>query len=198
MPGTSNATFAYDIYCFGKVLLELITGKISLSVLLELVTKKLGLTAAIGYPVRPEPIPPMAGAKLSSIPGKNDDPDEEDWMANTLPYISMYDDRKFVLKIVDTSLNIDEDLLTEVWAVAIIAKACLNPKPLRRPRMTYVLKALRNPFKVVTEEGSVWNWLSASNGARPSGSPSSVLPLPEKRKGPEAAIRPAELALEFY
>ncbi|KAL3515184.1 hypothetical protein ACH5RR_022086 [Cinchona calisaya] len=186
--GTSNATFAYDIYCFGKVLLELITGKPSPSVLVELVTRKLGLNTASGYPGKPE-----------SIPGKNDDPDEEDSIVNMLPYISIHDNRKLVVKIVDPSLNIeDEDVLMEIWAVAVVAKACLNPKPSRRPRVTYVLKALRNPLKVVTEEGSVWNWLSASNGPRPAGPPSSVLPLPEKGEVPESAFRPAELELEFY
>ncbi|CDO97067.1 unnamed protein product [Coffea canephora] len=156
--GTSKATIAYDIYCFGKVLLELITGKPSLR--------------------------------------KSDPPDEEDWMADVLPYLSMYDDRKFVLKIVDNSLNIDhEDLLMEVWAVAMVAKACLNPKPSRRPRMTQVLEALRNPLKVATEEGRLWGWLSTSNGTSPS---SSVLPPPVKKTEPPAALRSAELELEFY
>lgn len=31
----------------------------------------------------------------------------------------------------------------QVWAVAITARACLNPKPSRRPQMPQVLKALR-------------------------------------------------------
>lgn len=52
----------------------------------------------------------------------------------------------------DQSLIIDEDLLEEVWAVAIVAKSCLNPKASRRPSMRHVLKALENPFKVVREE----------------------------------------------
>lgn len=54
-------------------------------------------------------------------------------------------------KIVDPSLIIDDDLLEEIWAVAIVAKACLNPRPSRRPEMRRVLKALENPFKVVRE-----------------------------------------------
>ncbi|XP_027112283.1 probable LRR receptor-like serine/threonine-protein kinase At2g16250 [Coffea arabica] len=194
--GTSKATIAYDIYCFGKVLLELITGKPSLSVLLERVTSKLDLTAASGYPVRPETVPVTVGADHHSVPGKSDPPDEEDWMADVLPYLTMYDDRKFVLKIVDNSLNIDhEDLLMEVWAVAMVAKACLNPKPSRRPWMTQVLEALRNPLKVATEEGRLWGWLSTSNGTSPS---SSVLPPPVKKNEPPAALRSAELELEFY
>lgn len=57
-------------------------------------------------------------------------------------------------KIVDPSLIIDEDLLEEVWAMAIVARSCLNPKPSRRPLMRYILKALENPLKVVREENS--------------------------------------------
>jgi hypothetical protein len=55
-------------------------------------------------------------------------------------------------RIVDPSLIIDEDLFEEVWAVAIIAKACLNSKPSKRPSMKHILKALENPHKVVREE----------------------------------------------
>lgn len=53
--------------------------------------------------------------------------------------------------IVDPSLILDEDLLEEMWAVAIVAKACLHPRPSKRPEMRRVLKALENPFKVVRE-----------------------------------------------
>lgn len=55
-------------------------------------------------------------------------------------------------KIIDQSLMIDDDLLEEVWAIAIVAKSCLNPKPSRRPLMRHVLRALENPFKVVRED----------------------------------------------
>ena len=55
-------------------------------------------------------------------------------------------------KIVDQSMIIDEDLLEEVWAVAIVAKSCLNPKPSKRPLMRHIFKALENPLKVVREE----------------------------------------------
>lgn len=57
-------------------------------------------------------------------------------------------------KIVDPSLIIDEDLLEEVWAMAVVARSCLNPKPSRRPLMRYILKALENPLKVVRDENS--------------------------------------------
>ncbi|KAK9164153.1 hypothetical protein Syun_005055 [Stephania yunnanensis] len=111
--GTPFATCAYDVYCFGKVLLELVTGKLGISASNEASTSE--------------------------------------WLEQTLPYISIYE-RELVTKIVDPSLIIDEDLLEEVWAMAIVARSCLNPKPSRRPLMRYILKALENPLKVVREE----------------------------------------------
>lgn len=111
--GSSFITCAYDVYCFGKVLLELVTGRLGLSSLNDSEAKK--------------------------------------WLESNLPYISQHD-KELILKIVDQSLIIDEDLLEEVWAVAIVAKSCLNPKTSRRPSMRHVLKALENPFKVVREE----------------------------------------------
>lgn len=110
-----TAICAYDVYCFGKVLLELVTGKLGMSACSE--------------------------AQL------------KEWLEQTLPYISIYD-KELVTKIVDPSLIIDEDLLEEVWAMAIVAKSCLNPKPSKRPLMRYILKALENPLKVVREENS--------------------------------------------
>ncbi|MCD7469204.1 hypothetical protein HAX54_008059 [Datura stramonium] len=111
--GTPSATCAYDVYCFGKVLLELVTGK-------------LGISAS-------------------------NDTGMKEWLDGTLKYISIYD-KELVTNIVDPSLIIDEDLLEEVWAMAIVARSCLNPKPSRRPLMRYILKALENPLKVVREE----------------------------------------------
>lgn len=96
--------------------------------LLELVTGKLGISASSDSQVK-------------------------EWLENTLPYISIYD-KELVTKIVDPSLIVDEDLLEEVWAMAIVARSCLNPKPSRRPLMRYILKALENPLKVVREETS--------------------------------------------
>ncbi|KAM4121977.1 hypothetical protein ACB094_01G047100 [Castanea mollissima] len=113
--GSSSASCAYDAYCFGKVLLELVTGKVGIS--------------------------------------KFDDATTREWLELTLPYISIYD-KELVTKIVDPSLIIDEDLLEEVWAVAIVARSCLNSKPSRRPAMKHILKALENPLKVVREESS--------------------------------------------
>ncbi|KAF2312982.1 hypothetical protein GH714_002899 [Hevea brasiliensis] len=113
--GSVTATCAYDVYCFGKVLLELVTGKLGMSASSE--------------------------AQL------------KEWLDQMLPYISIYD-KELVTKIVDPSLIIDEDLLEEVWAMAIVARSCLNPKPSRRPLMRYILKALENPLKVVREENS--------------------------------------------
>ncbi|KAI8014294.1 putative LRR receptor-like serine/threonine-protein kinase [Camellia lanceoleosa] len=111
--GSPSATCAYDVYCFGKVLLELVTGKLGISASSE--------------------------AKM------------KDWLEETLPYISIYD-KELVTNIVDPSLIVDEDLLEEVWAMAIVARSCLNPKPSRRPLMRHILKALESPLKVVREE----------------------------------------------
>ncbi|EEF52577.1 probable LRR receptor-like serine/threonine-protein kinase At2g16250 [Ricinus communis] len=111
--GSPSVSCAYDVYCFGKVLLELITGKLGIS--------------------------------------KSDDATTKEWLEHTLGYISVYD-KELVTKIVDPSLIVDEDLLEEVWAMAIVARSCLNPKPMKRPPMKYILKALENPLKVVREE----------------------------------------------
>ncbi|KAL4389415.1 hypothetical protein HN51_010297 [Arachis hypogaea] len=114
--GSSTSVCAYDVYCFGKVLLELVTGK-------------LGISAA-------------------------SDAEAKEWLEQILPCITIYDKER-ITKIVDPSLIVDdEDLLEEVWAVAIVARTCLNPKPSRRPQMRHVLRALENPFKVVREENS--------------------------------------------
>ncbi|KAL3639179.1 hypothetical protein CASFOL_017086 [Castilleja foliolosa] len=89
------------------------------------------------------------------------------WLDTNLPFISIHE-KELMNKIVDQSLMIDEDLLEEVWAVAIVAKSCLNPKASRRPSMRHVLKALENPFKVVRDEsfssGSRHSWTAAIFG----------------------------------
>ncbi|MCL7046265.1 hypothetical protein MKW94_001743 [Papaver nudicaule] len=113
--GSSAAICAYDVYCFGKVLLELVTGKLGIS--------------------------------------SSNDATTNEWLELTLPYISIYE-KELVTKILDSYLLVDDDLLEEVWAMAIVAKSCLNPKPSKRPLMRYVLKALENPLKVVREENT--------------------------------------------
>ncbi|GAB4837908.1 hypothetical protein Ancab_027433 [Ancistrocladus abbreviatus] len=113
--GSQTSTCAYDVYCFGKVLLELVTGK-------------LGISASSDASVK-------------------------EWLEQALPYINIYD-KELVTRIVDPSLIYDEDLLEEVWAMAIVARSCLNPKPSRRPLMRYILRALENPLKVVREENT--------------------------------------------
>lgn len=112
-PGKSSVTCAYDVYCFGKILIELVTGNTDIS--------------------------------------KSDDATTKDWLEQTLNYITIYDKERLA-KIVDPTLIVDEDLLEEVWAMAIVAKSCLNPKPSKRPPMKHVLKALENPLKIVREE----------------------------------------------
>lgn len=113
--GSTTTNCAYDVYCFGKVLLELVTGKLSISA--------------------------------------SSDANTKEWLDQMLPCISIYD-KELVTKIVDPSLIIDEDLLEEVWAMAIVARSCLNPKPSKRPLMRYIVRALENPLKVVREENS--------------------------------------------
>ncbi|MCO5553072.1 hypothetical protein L7F22_006593 [Adiantum nelumboides] len=111
--GAAAPTCAYDVYCFGKVLLELVSGKLGIS----------GST----------------------------DPSTEAWLEWALTFINTYD-KEALSKIVDPSLIVDEDLMEEVWAMSIVAKSCLNPKPSKRPLMRYILKALENPLKVVRED----------------------------------------------
>ncbi|KAJ9537906.1 hypothetical protein OSB04_030639 [Centaurea solstitialis] len=110
--GVATATCTYDVYCFGKVLLELVTGKIGISASSDSTTKEL--------------------------------------LEGLLPFISIHD-KELMKIIIDPSLIVDDDLLDEVWAMAVVAKSCLNPKPSRRPPMRFVLKALENPLKVVRE-----------------------------------------------
>ncbi|XP_024518615.1 probable LRR receptor-like serine/threonine-protein kinase At2g16250 [Selaginella moellendorffii] len=112
-PDSPVASCAYDVYCFGKVLLELVSGK-------------LGISGTM-------------------------DPGADTWVETILPLIDRHE-KENLSKIVDSSLLVDDDLLEEVWAVAIVAKMCLNPKPSRRPAIRQVLKALENPQRVVREE----------------------------------------------
>ena len=113
--GSSTATCAYDVYCVGKVLLVLVTGRLGIS-------------------------------------GSNDAATNE-WIEQTLRYINIYE-KELITKIVDPSMIIDEDHLEEVWAMTIVAKSCLSPKPSKRPLVRYILKALENPLKVVREENN--------------------------------------------
>lgn len=110
-----SSNCAYDVYCFGMVLLELVTGKVGIS--------------------------------------KPNDNSTQEWLDRTLPLISI-SEREKVSGIVDQSMMVDEDLMEEIWAVAVVAKSCLNPRPSRRPLMRHVLKALENPFKVVRQDFS--------------------------------------------
>ncbi|RLN43470.1 putative LRR receptor-like serine/threonine-protein kinase [Panicum miliaceum] len=111
--GSPSATCSYDVYCFGKVLLELVTGR-------------LGISAS-------------------------NDAATSDWLDATLRYVNIYE-KELMSKIIDPTLIIDEDHLEEVWAMAIVAKSCLNPRSSKRPPMKYILKALENPLKVVRED----------------------------------------------
>ncbi|CAN8272308.1 unnamed protein product [Cochlearia groenlandica] len=114
--GATNATCAYDVYCFGKVLLELVTGKLGIS-------------------------------------SSDNNAQAKQYMEEALKCINT-NEKELVTKILDPSLMVDEDLLEEVWAMAIIAKSCLNPKPTRRPLMRHIVNALENPLKVVREDNN--------------------------------------------
>ncbi|KAG2298164.1 hypothetical protein Bca52824_034636 [Brassica carinata] len=114
--GAANATCSYDVYCFGKVLLELVTGKLGIS-------------------------------------SPDNNAEAKAYMEEALRYINT-NEKELVTKILDPSLMVDEDLLEEVWAMAIIAKSCLNPKPTRRPLMRHIVNALENPLKVVREDNN--------------------------------------------
>ncbi|XP_019443204.1 PREDICTED: probable LRR receptor-like serine/threonine-protein kinase At2g16250 isoform X2 [Lupinus angustifolius] len=126
-PGTSSVSSDYDVYCFGKILLELVTGNLDIS--------------------------------------NSDDAMTKEWLEQTLSYITIYDKER-VTKILDPSLIIDEDLLEEVWAMAIVARSCLNPKPSKRPLMRHVLKALENPLKVVREDNGSSERLRTTSSRR--------------------------------
>ncbi|KAK6159468.1 hypothetical protein DH2020_006782 [Rehmannia glutinosa] len=106
----------------------LVHGYYSYSVLLELVTGKLSISSS-------------STDTTSSIK----------FLEAMLPCINLYD-KTPIMKIVDRSLRLwDEDHLKEVWSMAIIAKACLNPSPTRRPPVRYILNGLEYPLRVVEE-----------------------------------------------
>ncbi|CAI9781942.1 unnamed protein product [Fraxinus pennsylvanica] len=69
-----------------------------------------------------------------------------EWLQSTLLQNNIYD-KEPVINIVDPSLIIDEDLLEEVWAVAIVVQSCLNQNLSRRPVIQYVLKRSGKSFK---------------------------------------------------
>lgn len=144
----------------GKVLLELVTGKLGIS-------------------------------------GSND-ANTNEWLEDVLPYINAYE-KELMMKIVDPSLILDEDLLEEVWAMAIVAKTCLNPKPMKRPLARYILKALENPLKIVREEtissarlrttSSRGSWNAAFFGSWRHSS-SEIVALPGSNREGSSGLKP--------
>ncbi|KAG0481413.1 hypothetical protein HPP92_012271 [Vanilla planifolia] len=130
-PGSSGspATCAYDIYCLGKVLLELITGKPGIS--------------------------------------SSNDAVALEWVDQTVANINIFE-KDLITKIIDPTLIVNDDLMEEVWAMAVIARYCLNPRPHKRPLARHVLSALQNPLKVVREDsfsgsGPLWSASSRSS-----------------------------------
>ncbi|XP_074558896.1 putative LRR receptor-like serine/threonine-protein kinase At2g16250 isoform X2 [Curcuma longa] len=110
--GSSTATCAFDIYCMGKVLLEIVTGK-----------------------------PGISGSDSAAT---------NKWLKQMAACISIME-KETMAEIVDPRLVVDDDHMEEVWAVAVVAKACLDPRPAKRPVARHVLKALESPLKVVRE-----------------------------------------------
>ncbi|KAH9324072.1 hypothetical protein KI387_004250, partial [Taxus chinensis] len=104
------ATISNDVYCFGKLLLDIIS-------------------------------------EMTNTIECNETHGESSWIDHALTLIDIQD-KNALPRIVDPYLILDEDLLEEVWVVAVIAKACLNPCPSKRPSMRHILKALENPRKV--------------------------------------------------
>ncbi|XP_020676649.1 probable LRR receptor-like serine/threonine-protein kinase At2g16250 [Dendrobium catenatum] len=100
------------------------------------------------------------------ISSSNDLMDTE-WLDRTLPYINI-NEKDLISKIIDPTLMVDDDLLEEVWAMAVMARCCLNPKPHKRPLARHLLKALHNPLRVVRDES-----FSGSGPLRSSSSHSS-------------------------
>ncbi|KAH9292998.1 hypothetical protein KI387_041815, partial [Taxus chinensis] len=88
---------------------------------------------------------------------------ESSWIDHALTLIDIQD-KNALPRIVDPYLILDEDLLEEVWVMAIITNACLDPRPSKRPSMCHVLKALENPRKVgLVDTLQELQWITTSN-----------------------------------
>ncbi|KAG6534687.1 hypothetical protein ZIOFF_008590 [Zingiber officinale] len=157
LSGSSTATCAYDIYCMGKVLLEIITGR-----------------------------PGISGSNNAAT---------NRWLEEMVACISIME-KEAMEKIVDPLLVVDDDHMEEVWAVAVVAKACLDPRPAKRPQARHVLKALESPLKVVREVNlpsisSSWSsWQSVLIGgwlhSVSSPCPASVRPVEDTVQNPRS------------
>ncbi|KAH7301373.1 hypothetical protein KP509_23G022300 [Ceratopteris richardii] len=102
-----------DVYDFGKLLLELLSGHS-------------GITERRDYQT-------------------------DSWVEWAVSLINIHD-KEALYQLLDPSLVVVGDFLDEALVMAVVAKACLNPKVSKRPSIRHTLKALRNPMSLFQEE----------------------------------------------
>lgn len=102
-----------DVYDFGKLLLEILSGKC-------------GITERRDFQT-------------------------DSWVEWAVSIINVHD-KEALYQLLDPSLIVGGDFLDEAMVMAVVAKACLNKKVSKRPRMRHVLKALKNPTFLFQEE----------------------------------------------
>lgn len=104
---------AKDVYDFGKLLLEILSGNCGISERCDLHT--------------------------------------DSWVEWAVSIINVCD-KEGLYQLLDPSLIVAGDFLDEAMVMAVVAKACLNMKVSKRPKMRHALKALKNPTFLLQEE----------------------------------------------
>lgn len=132
---------------------------------------------------------------LELVSGKlglsNSEEGTDAWLEWALPLINP-DDKDSIQKVLDPSLNVEEDLLEEVWAMGIIARSCLDPRPSKRPNMRHIHRALENPLRVVREEHG-----SSRIRASPRSSRSAIFFESWRHSSSDTVIIPGTLREEY-